>query len=254
MNKVFLVTSSIQLREDRPFECYRFLRGYRSVFTAEQRLEQTKKTIESIRKEHPTDKIIIADTSNTSYKLDLEQFPAVEYYHLKDLFDTDTYDLITTHYHKCICESTLLNTYITLFATELKQYEFVVKVTGRYQVANIQDTVFVEGNKNKVLLKKPYHLDPDDWLYDALFTSETKRAGIVPHEYDQALYGFGIDKLEFMQWIYQQTISILHPEKMRYIDIEKVMYLLTRPNAKDIVHVDWNVTGFDGMSGDFITR
>jgi hypothetical protein len=250
MNKLFLLTSSIQLREDKPFDCYRFMHGRRSVFSTEQRLEQTKGTVESIQKLFPTDRIVIADTSNDSFQSEFD----VEYVHLKDVYDIDTYTLITTHPHKCICESTLLNTYMTKFENELRKYDFVVKVTGRYQVENIDDSVFAEENQNKIFFKQPYPLDSNDLFFDTLFDAETKRNGILPHDYDQALYGFGINKLDFMKSIYQKTISILTPPRMKFMDIEKTMYLLTRPIIQDVVHVNWTVSGFDGMSGEYYVR
>lgn len=251
MNKLFLLTSSIELREDKPFECYRAERGRRSIFSANERLQHTKSTVASIRKDHPTDKIVIVDSSNTSYK---NQLDGVDYIHLKDICDDQTYNIVTTHPHKCICESTLLNTYCSVYEKFIHEFNFVIKVTGRYQIGNINNAIFSKENLNKIFFKHPYPMNPNDLILDALFTAQTKRDGIFPHEYDQALYGFGIQKFNFMKNIYQQTIEILQPSKMRFIDIEKVMYLLTRSHVEDIVLVDWNVAGFDGMTGLPVSR
>jgi hypothetical protein len=123
MRDCIIVTSIVEI-SDKPFS----FTSVRSVYTHQQRFEQTLETIESIRKHLPDTDIILAECSpNSEYMKELEK--------RVDIFiNTYPNDLIQNGYHKGLCEAHLM---LRVFdRVDFSQYQNIFKMTGRYKLTD----------------------------------------------------------------------------------------------------------------------
>jgi hypothetical protein len=123
MKDCIIVTSIVEI-SDKPLS----FTSIRSVYTYQQRFEQTLETIESIRKHLPNTDIILAECSpDSDYMKELEK--------RVDMFiNTYPNDLILNGRHKGICEAQLM---LYVFdRVDLSQYQNIFKMTGRYKLTD----------------------------------------------------------------------------------------------------------------------
>lgn len=119
MRNCIIVTSIVEI-SDAPLDWS----AVRSIYSHQQRFEQTLETIESIRKHLPDTEIILAECSPPSSYMD-------ELQKRVDVFiNTYPNDLIRNGFHKGACEAQLL---LYVFdRVDLSVYDNIFKMTGRY--------------------------------------------------------------------------------------------------------------------------
>lgn len=123
MKDCIIVTSIVEI-SDKPLDWS----AVRSIYTHQQRFEQTLETIESIRKHLPDTDIILAECSPPSeYMTELEK--------RVDIFiNTYPNDLIQNGYRKAVCEAQLM---LYVFdRVDFSQYQNIFKMTGRYKLTD----------------------------------------------------------------------------------------------------------------------
>lgn len=123
MKDCIIVTSIVEIT-DKPFS----FTSVRSVYTHQERFEQTLETIESIRKHLPDTDIILAECSpDSEYMKELEK--------RVDIFiNTYPNDNIRHGSHKGLCEAQLM---LYVFdRIDLSQYQNIFKMTGRYKLTD----------------------------------------------------------------------------------------------------------------------
>lgn len=98
----------------------------RSIYTHQQRFEQTLETIESIRTHLPNTDIILAECSpDSEYMRELEKRVDV-------FINTYPNDMIRNGYRKSVCEAQLM---LYVFdRVDLTAYKNIFKMTGRYKL------------------------------------------------------------------------------------------------------------------------
>jgi hypothetical protein len=248
MRKLFVVSSSIA-----PKPGTFTYSPTRSVFGAEERFRQTIFTINSIQASFPNDKIVVVDSSEdyADYIVTLRHLKNVEYLPVKD-YAPEIFNLVNHHQNKSLCECALLNSYYKKFKNEIKEYDYVIKTTGRYFYFNFNDALFTQENTNKIFFKKPLNFEwNDNWRYQFVDRRVQQNNNRL-HQYCTVLYGFGIHQFDKFIDINDAVVNLLSNEKMAHYDIETLSYYFTRPFEKDIIETDWIVSGWDGTSARFM--
>lgn len=247
MKKLFLVVSSIETSNDRPFN----FGNTRSQFSNEERFRQTMFTLQSIRSWYPNDHIIVLDTSiekNEEYKKKCEYFNA-SYIAFKDV-DPEANKIVRTHESINYCECLLLSTFFKKSKQLLKEYDYIIKTTARYVYSNFYD-VFTPENTNKFFFKKPIPFEWNDgWRYDMIDRRYIQNNNVL-YQYSTVLYAFGSSNVERIIDIFDahnHVVTMTLPMDINY-DIESLSYFLTRPYSNDIVETDWKIMGFEGVHG-----
>lgn len=248
MRKLFVVGSSIQPRAGK------FTYSpTRSKFDAEERFRQTIFTINSIQNAFPNDKIVIVDSSEDygEYYNVCKNYLSVDFVPLKEL-SGGAFELVNTHPNKSFCESLLLNTYFNHYKKQIKEYDYIIKATGRYFYFNLNETLFAEQNVDKIFFKKPLQFEwNDSWKYSFVDRRKEQNNNKL-HQYCTVLYGFGSQHLEKFIDINEVAINLLNHSSMVHYDIETLSYYFTRPFEDFLIETDWKVSGWDGTSGRFM--
>jgi hypothetical protein len=248
MRKLFVVGSSIQPRTG----VFTYS-PTRSKFDSEERFRQTIFTINSIHNAFPDSDIVVIDSSDDykEYYFILKNFLGVDYVPLKEI-SPSAFDVVNTHPNKSLCESLLLNTFFQQYKKDIKDYDYVIKTTGRYFHFNFDDKLFTEENKDKIFFKKPLHFPWNDtWNYSFIDVRQEQRTNEL-HQYCTVLYAFGSQHLDKFIDINEATIHLLKQPSMMHYDIETLSYYLTRQYKDIIIETDWKVSGWDGTSGRFM--
>jgi len=123
MKDCIIVTSIVEI-SDKPLDWS----AIRSIYTHQQRFEQTLETIESIRKHLPDTDIILAECSpDSEYMKELEK--------RVDIFiNTYPNNLIRNGFNKSVCEAQLM---LYVFdRIDFSQYQNIFKMTGRYKLTD----------------------------------------------------------------------------------------------------------------------
>lgn len=248
MDKIAIVTSSIQVKPGKFTYSLK-----RSEFNSEERLRQTISTVSSIQASIPGCKVVIVDSSEdyAEYSRIFGYLENVEFVPLKEL-SGEAYELASTHINKSLCESVLLQAYYTNYKKYIKQFDFVVKVCGRYLLFGVNNDLFTEQNKNKIFYKKPIQFEwNDSWRYHFVDRRNLQNDNKL-NQYCTVIYAFGIDNLERFMDINEANSHLLNKNVMMHYDLETLMYYYTRPYVSDVIETDWKVCGWDGTSGRFM--
>lgn len=251
MNKLFIIGSTIQPKGARLTYS-----ETRSKFPADERFRQTIFTVNSIRAAFPDSKIIIIDSSD-NYLEYAGIFNTIlpelntEFIPLKEL-SPDAFHTVNTHPNKSLCESLLLNTFYKKYKKRIKEYDYIIKTTGRYFYYNMNSSLFTEENKDKIFFKRPLNFEWNDaWQYHFIDRRKEQNNNRL-HQYCTVLYAFGTSQLEKFIDINDAAINLLNNPRMSHYDIETLSYYLTRPFENQIIETDWKVSGWDGTSARFM--
>lgn len=248
MNKLIVVGSSIQPREGK----FTYS-NTRSMFSSDERFRQTFFTINSLQNSLPDTRIILVDSSDNymEYMPQIAFMRNVEYVPLKDL-SYSAFEKVNTHENKSYCECLLLNTLYKSFRKEIQQYDYIIKATGRYFYFNLNNSLFTEQNTDKILYKKPLNFKwNDSWNYSMVDRRSLQNDNML-RQYCTVLYAYGIQNFDKMLDINEAAIQFIDSPQMKHFDIETLSYYLTRPYEDRIIETDWVVSGWDGVSGNFM--
>jgi hypothetical protein len=223
----------------------------RTFFTPEERFRQTIGTIVNLSSKFPHATIFVVESGapNEEHKQNFKKlFENVEYVAIKDL-DADLYERVRNHKNKSFCESASVLCFMEHYKTRLKEFDFVMKVSGRY-LFDFGKTVELE--ENKIYFK---HFKFFKWkpLWDEFFKIVDNRE----EDGDQlgyacsAVYCFHINYLEEMMGVLTMVKHITNTTKYN-LDIESCLYYLTRHYKNDIINVDWRLIGFYGNMGKLV--
>jgi hypothetical protein len=181
----------------------------------------------------------------------LRHLKNVDYLPVKE-YAPEIFNLVNYHQNKSLCECALLNSYYKTFKNEIKNYDYVIKATGRYFYFNFNDALFTPENKDKIFFKRPLNFEwNDNWRYQFVDYRAQQNNNRL-HQYCTVLYGFGIHQFDKFIDMNDAVINLLDNEKMAHYDIETLSYYFTRPFEKDIIETDWIVSGWDGTSARFM--
>jgi hypothetical protein len=227
-----------------------------SVYSTNQRLEQTADTLISINKQQPDADIIFVDGSEHTYENILKDInPNINYLCItrqrpelmKDIFNVS---------NKSIGEATLLRAAIEDNFLNLLKYDFIIKATGRYYYENLNNDYFKQDNINKFLFIQSQD-DVREWnngRVDYSLIKDARYPSGKRHIFKTGLYAFSSLKLfSFKQKINNIITKLKNPLYKNY-DIENLLYneLLDEVVSNNIVNVNWKILGRCSDNGVFV--
>jgi hypothetical protein len=251
MKKAFIVTSAIEVDYTKPLT-YSIKRSF---FSEEERFRQTISTIACLDMagDHDTT-IYLVDMSDNweKYKSLLFYQYNLKFVSVKNEFP-EIFEEVRSHPNKSRGECLLLSTFMRAYAEELKQYDFMFKLSGRYLLDGSFDIgICNEENRNKIFYKKPMIFDwSDDWGYE-MVDRRTEQGDQKLRQYCSVFFGWSKPYREKFSDMFTTMSSILaQPNLMKY-DHETLGYFFTRGYADDIIETDWLVYGWWGGDGRFV--
>ena len=221
----------------------------RSAFSSEERFRQTQQTINSINLVMPDCHIYLLDISENyiEYKDRLSYVPNLTFVGLEGI-DPDSAQLCRTHKSKGLCEATSTVKFLDHYIEELKEYDYVVKFSGRYFLTQFDKSIFTEENKDNFLIHTLYNWPwKDHWGYPESMKRNNELFWMFT-----CIYGFGKNRLEeFYQGVQQiPKYYIENPELALILDFENAMYYNVLED-KPFVKFPCRVAGWGGANGDF---
>lgn len=250
MKKAIIITSSLEVDNSYPLT-YSTKRSY---FNTEDRLRHTLMTIVSLDLScGPDTTIYLVDTSNAyeGFEAFLHWQPNLKYISVKKHFPWIHQD-VCTHPHKSYCETLIMTTFANQFKKELKEYDYIIKISGRYFIDSKFDTkIFNQTNTDKMFFKHPLAWEwSDSWQYQMVDRRHIDGDNKL-RQYCSVVYGFGKEHFQTFLDIWIGTACMLDTPAMRHFDLETLLYHFTRPYKDHIMETDWIVYGWDGASGRF---
>lgn len=251
MKKAFIVTSAIDVNQDAPLT----YSSIRTVFSNEERFRHTIFTIASLDQALDSESIIfLIDTSENyeHYRSILGYQRNLVYISVKEEFP-DAYQLARTHPNKSYCETVLLLKFFEKYKEQLKQFDYLFKLSGRYFIDSTFDiSTFDDAKSNKMFFKRPLQFEWNDgWEYHMVDRRAIQGDNKL-RQYSSVLYGWGKDCHDRMLDIFKViAVFTSHHKGIRY-DLETLLYYFTRQYEEDIIENDWLVYGWEGVSGNFM--
>ena len=251
MEHAFFVTSSIEVDPTKPFKGV--LR--RTAFSTDQRLNQTFHTLKNLKEKDPIAPIYLIDSS-LSYFQELDNLPLdnFHYIRLQDL-NSIVADTVRTYPSKSYCECLMILEFLKHYKQELKKYDYITKVCGRYILGDNYSTKIFKSfpRKDKFFMKKELVWQGKDINFlDKI---------VLPHDLllNGKLYGFytvahalGSNKLDHYE-TFMAASAQMQTEQGKYFhqDVEYTLHYYIRlfNMMKDVEIVNWTVDGFCGITG-----
>jgi len=248
MKRLHIIGSSIQLSHNE--KEFNKVTKVRSGFSTKERFEQTLYTIFSIWSTFPNDDIWIIDSSLEDIDHLFKEFQfvtsKVKRFYLKDI-DLPIAITVNTHDNKSYCESLMLKTFLKAYEKEIQQYDFIIKISGRYFIDNTfeLDNLTLE-NKNKLFIKNTTVFENDNklgWSWNNLrFKDQPKwRLYSVP----TVLYAFGSSAFND---IIKLLNAVMGETQNTHIDGEYLWKYLINDINIPIIEVPWQINGWCGVN------
>jgi hypothetical protein len=253
MNHAFFVTSSIELDPTRNFKGTK----KRTVFSTNERLVQTIKTITNLREKDPIAPIYLIDSSARTFdQLNCIGVKNLHYIKLQEL-NPAVADIVRTHSSKSYCECLMILEFFKHYKKELQKYNFVTKICARYTLSDNYNTdLFTPENIDKFFMKKELMWDNEHINF--LTEVQLPRDLLV----DNKLYGFytvahamGNQKIDQYEAIMAASAQMATEHgKYYHQDVEYTLHLYLRLFGllNDVIIVDWTVDGRCGVTGDWV--
>lgn len=143
MNNLVLITSVVKT-PDKPLSYI----NSRSIYTHEERFEQTKKTIQSIREKIPNVKIFIVECSNLDDEQN-EYFKNNSDYFL-NLYENEELRNYIYGISKSLGEGTMTYCALKNIIDKNIQFDNLIKISGRYWLSDIFDYNNFNNNNNVI--------------------------------------------------------------------------------------------------------
>lgn len=250
MKKCFYVSSCIETDQNSPLT----YAPKRSVFSADERYRQTLVTVNTLKCLSPDATVYILDASVTfaeNYKSLFEQmFVRCHFIPMKQVCSSSDFELIRHHPNKSLGESIILRDFLRYYKKDLREYDYLFKMSGRYVIdEHYRDEFFDESKTNNIFFKKATEYPWQD-KWNGMKTDVRQEEGHNFYkQYCSVFYGYGREQLETFGNLYTGMVGILkHPSMLGY-DVETLLYYLTREYTSSIVELPIRVMGWEGPSG-----
>lgn len=251
MKKAIIITSAIEVNNDYPLT----YSNVRSFFNTEERLRQTVATIAGLD--------AALDNDTTMYLVDISEnsshYGSLFYYQSKNLKYisvkeqmSDIWKDVTTHKNKSYCEQLIIFKFIETYKEELEQYDFYMKLSGRYLIDGNFKINFFDTVSPGFYFKPPLKFDwNDSWGYSLVDRRHIQGDNKL-YQYCSVIYGWSKEFMDQYRDISRVIIEYCsHPSGMSY-DVETLLYFFTRQFENYITETPWIIYGWDGTSGRFL--
>jgi len=147
MNNLVLITSVICI-ENKPLS----YTNIRSVYSHEERFEQTKKTIQTIREKIPNSKILLVECSNLTE--DISNYLVEKSDFFLNLYNDKTIRNNTSGLSKALGEGTMTICAINYIKQNNIEYDNLFKITGRYWLS--ENFIYNNFNNHDIVINYIY--------------------------------------------------------------------------------------------------
>ena len=158
MNNLVLITSVI-CTPNTPLSYI----SVRSVYSHEERFEQTKRTIESVKQKIPNLKILIVECSNLSF--DQEDYLKKNSDYFLNLYNDEKIRKNTSSISKSLGEGTMTLCALQYIIDNNIEFDNLIKISGRYWLSDKFD--YNKFNNNNIVIK--YIDNNKDNVFTALY-------------------------------------------------------------------------------------
>jgi hypothetical protein len=232
----FIVTSSIDVDNNYPIDLWQPGDQRRSDFSNEERCRQLYYTLFNIRMIDKQAKVYVVDTSLDYEKyFELEKiYPNITYYPIAK-YNEQIAQETNTNSNKSYCESILLHEFMIKNQDELRSFDFIIKMSGRYVFEmSVQDLRY---KKFMFAFKRQFMRgDTPDFLIPSTI-----------YAFDSRLLGDFIKILE-------NAYNTLSENELSYVNhsMETLLYQYTREYDSKILYTGWVTRGFGGLWKSYV--
>lgn len=252
MKLAFLVTSTIEVDNTHNFIYQPHFN--RSIWTNEQRLEQTQYTIEQIKKIAPNADIFLLDSSRNFSKY-AEIFSTINYIPIYKL-DPKLIEITHTSKIKGLCETLILDTFITHYKESIISYDFLIKNSGRYYINETFNFHQLNAaNLDKVFVKNISWVEIEKYRntgYEKFLNLESEfLKNRFPYTLT-ALYAIGNHKFKNYFDAIKKIITIYNNQNVDDVALETVFHEALLKQEHNIEFFSWEILGKCGVTGESI--
>lgn len=243
MKIAFYISSIINLDNARGFGNI----PSRSAFSSAERFRQTQFTIANIRSLFPAAHLFLFEIGREvdQIRKDLRHVSNLTIISAEEL-DPAITELCRTNRSKGTCETAATLLFLKHYINKLKEYDYVVKMSGRYFFTKIDAGFLNQENINRYVCKQIHSWEwKPEWNYPELLKKNEKLFWTPSQS-----YAVGTGRLdEFHQSLatmYEYYLN--NPELAKILDFECLLYHYVLQN-KPYVEVPWITGGWGGQDG-----
>lgn len=221
----------------------------RTFFSPEERLRQTQFTLNSIDFFFPEAKKFVFDSGYNSekYRNEILSFQSNTEFISHEEINSDTTEIIRTNSCRGLCESLITHSFFHIKQDELMNYDYIVKISGRYFIKHFNTSSLNEENMGKIVIKNPYIWEWDDnWHYPNKFNKN----GFMKYCPTQC-YAVGRNKIEqFKNDMKNIAEDYVANPSIQYVDYEcQFTYHVVDKN--EVFETDIITAGWTGTNGRY---
>jgi hypothetical protein len=219
----------------------------RSAFPPAERFRQTQFTIANIKSLFPDARIFLFEIGHNvdQIRADLKYVHNLTVISAEEL-DSVVTELCRTNESKGTCETAATLLFLKNYIDVLKEYDYVIKISGRYFFTSIDKSILNQENTNKYICKQIQDWEwKSHWGYPEILKKDN-RLFWAPSQ----SYAVGKDLLDDLQQslykIYEYYIN--NPELAKILDFECLLYQYVLQD-KPYIEVPWIAGGWSGQTG-----
>tara|TARA_R110000765_G_scaffold209499_1_gene314677 strand:+ start:205 stop:1005 length:801 start_codon:yes stop_codon:yes gene_type:complete len=257
---VFLVGSLIKPMSGKFRTVFDVKVQHRSHQTPRERAEQTIFGLNSIFCKYPNAKVILLEASlditdndiskacHSGGQFNYLQEKNIEIIKMTDV-NRDICKKINTHENKSYCEALLFDTFLTNFPDKINDYDYVVKLSGRYSLTDNCNIDSLKGTGNIYFKEYKFwdHLDKTKiWAPDQirLPNQETWEMYWTPC----FLFVFGKERIPELKEFFKFIMSVTDEGN---VSTEDAIEYWVKSNNKESIKLDWRALAYTGTDGTF---
>jgi hypothetical protein len=227
----------------------------RSILSTDERLQDTIKTIECINRNDPHATIFLIEGSKTFFNVLLEKFQNLNYFHLEKV-NPITANLVRTHQSKSFGECIMLLEFLKTHKSIIfNDYDYLIKLAGRYYFINDYLKDLTTENTNKILMKKSVYWNKSDLSYiPEYFLPNDMYVNDRLGGYYTVAYGIGKYQLNSYETMLFACAGMTDQHsKYFFVDVEYLIYKIffDLKFSDRIVDTDWVIEGRGGQNGKY---
>jgi hypothetical protein len=217
----------------------------RTAFSDEERFRQTQFTIANIRSLFPEATIFHFEIGENSkqYQEKLSYIDNLKFIIGEDL-DAEAMKLCRSNPSKGLCETVATELFLEHYKDELKEFDFLIKIGGRYFFTSIDKTFLSPENTDKYLCKNIRRFEWLEWWGYPEFLKDNGHLNWTPSQ----SYIVGTQRLND----YQTSLSLIkdfyikNPETAKILDFECMLYHYIL-KGKPHIEIPWINGGWGGQ-------
>jgi hypothetical protein len=223
--------------------------------SVEDRLQDTIQTLECIFRHDSNAVVFVIEGSRTFFNDLVDKFPTINYIYLESI-NPRVAEIVRTHKSKSHGENLMLLEFLRLHKSQvLENYDFLIKLSGRYYFCNEYMGDLVEKNSNKFLFKKPVSWNKQNLTYIAeYFLPHDMYINDVLSGYYTVAYSVGKSQINKYEMILNACTNMTSElSKYFYVDIEYLLYkaFVDLELKDDVVEIEWVIEGRGGQNGKY---